>query len=155
MGAAASLGRLAKSSPLMIAGGVVAIVALYIVKRTADAVPDVVDAVTEAADAATGVAVGVATGNNTVTQTATNASGERVTAYEGTGILGTLGAATNAVSGGMLASGGEILSTWLFDRFGPKVDLTNRAAPPAGTITTRPMGEQTTTYQTGAAGWRY
>ena len=58
---------------------------------------------------------GVLTGNNTLTQTATNAAGERVTAYEGAGVLGTLGAATNAASGGTLASFGEWLGGTVYE----------------------------------------
>jgi hypothetical protein len=51
----------------------------------------------------------VASGNNAVTRNQVDASGEKVTAYEGAGILGTLGAAFNSVSGGTLAS----LGSWL------------------------------------------
>jgi hypothetical protein len=47
-------------------------------------------------------------------------SGEKVTAYEGKGLPGTLGAAANTVSGGTLASIGEKVGGWVFDIFGPK-----------------------------------
>lgn len=50
---------------------------------------------------------GIFSGNNSVTKNATNASGATVTAYEGKGFIGTLGAATNTATGGALASLGE------------------------------------------------
>jgi len=52
----------------------------------------------KAVGAAVDTAAGLATGNNALT---------RGTAYEGAGVLGTLGAATNAASGGVLARVGE------------------------------------------------
>lgn len=52
---------------------------------------------------------GLITGNNAITRSATNAAGEPVTAYQGAGVIGTIGAATNAASGGFLASLGEWL----------------------------------------------
>jgi hypothetical protein len=58
---------------------------------------------------------GVVTGDNALTQNATNAEGERTTAYEGAGIVGTAGAAANAASGGYLASWGESLGSWVYD----------------------------------------
>jgi len=57
----------------------------------------------------------IATGNNALTQNQTDASGNTVTAYQGAGIAGTLGAAANSVSGGTLASAGEALGGWLYD----------------------------------------
>lgn len=66
-------------------------------------------------------AAGLVTGNNAITQNQTNAGGETVTAYQNAGILGTLGAVANSASGGILASAGESLGGWLFDKFGPKV----------------------------------
>lgn len=69
-------------------------------------------------------AAGLLSGNNPLTQNATNAAGQSVTAYQGAGPLGTLGAATNAASGGWLASAGQ----WI----GGKVyDLTNSTPAPA------------------------
>lgn len=84
--------------PLAIGAAVILGVVYFIVKKTLGAAVD--------------TAAGALTGNNAITKNATNASGERVTAYEGAGILGTLGAATNAVSGGTLASLGEKISSW-------------------------------------------
>jgi hypothetical protein len=58
---------------------------------------------------------GLVTGHNAITENATNAEGEAVTAYEGAGIVGTVGATANAASGGRLASWGESLGSWVFD----------------------------------------
>ncbi len=58
---------------------------------------------------------GLVTGNNGITQSATNAAGRPVTAYQGAGVVGTIGAATNAASGGVLASMGEALGNWFYD----------------------------------------
>lgn len=65
-------------------------------------------------------ASGIISGNNVVTQNQTNASGEKVTAYEGKGVLGTIGATANTVSGGALASLGQKIGSGLFSIFGPK-----------------------------------
>lgn len=78
-------------------------------------------------------AAGVLTGDNAITKNATNASGERVTAYEGAGIFGTLGAATNAVSGGTLASLGEKISSW-FEPGEKSENLYYRVLFPDGTF---------------------
>lgn len=69
---------------------VVALGAAWVIKRSAGAIVD--------------TAGGILTGDNALTQNATDFQGARVTAYEGAGPLGTLGAATNAASGGILAS---------------------------------------------------
>jgi hypothetical protein len=82
--------------------------AAYLLKKAAS-VPDAVG--------------GIFTGNNAITKNATNAAGEKVTAYEGAGILGTLGAATNAVSGGTLASLGQAIG-------GAVADLRDAIRPP-------------------------
>jgi hypothetical protein len=52
---------------------------------------------------------GLVSGNNALTQNQTDASGNQVTAYQGAGAAGTLGAAANSASGGLLASIGEWL----------------------------------------------
>jgi len=101
---------LGKQSPLMLAAGVVLVVgALY--WFTKKAVADVAAVGSAAAE----TIASVATGDNAITRAATNAEGVPVSAYEGAGILGTLGAATNAVSGGVLASTGEGLGGWVYD----------------------------------------
>jgi hypothetical protein len=87
-------------------GAVLLVVALvaFVAWRVVKAAPEVAKA-----------AGGLVTGDNAVTQSATNAQGEHVSAYEGQGIAGTLGAAANAASGGHLASWGEDLGSWFYD----------------------------------------
>lgn len=63
---------------------------------------------------------GLVTGNNAITQNQTNLSGEKTAAYEGKGVAGTVGAATNAVSGGLFATIGEKIGGGLFSIFGAK-----------------------------------
>lgn len=63
---------------------------------------------------------GLISGNNPITESATNVSGEKVTAYQGSGVAGTLGATANAISGGVLASVGQKIGGTLFSIFGPK-----------------------------------
>lgn len=75
-------------------------------------------------------AAGIASGNNSLTQNQTDLSGEKTTAYEGKGVIGTLGAGFNTLSGGTLASLGETLGSWAFDAFGPKVYLNPDAKGP-------------------------
>lgn len=65
----------------------------------------------EALDAA----AGLVTGDNAITKNQTNLSGEKLTDYEGKGVLGTLGAAANSISGGSLASLGQWLGGKTFD----------------------------------------
>lgn len=57
----------------------------------------------------------LASGDNALTQNAENAAGEKVTAYEGHGIPGTLGAAANWASGGRFASAGEWMGGNAYD----------------------------------------
>lgn len=115
---------LSKQSPMMLAGaGVLVIGVVYLLAR--QTVKDVVGA----AGAVGQAGVGLVTGNNAITQNQTNFDGEATSAYEGKGIFGTLGGATNAVLGGAPASIGESLGGWLFDIFGPKYDPNAPAAP--------------------------
>lgn len=155
MGAAVKLEKLAENQPLLLGAAVLAVVVIYMVNKTAKAgaqlVGDVADSIVEGVATTVDVAGGVLTGNNALTESAKTADGERTTAYEGAGVVGTIGAATNAVSGGVLASVGESIGATLFDWFGPKVDLTNRAAPAAGTITTKVGAGQARGYTTGGA----
>lgn len=65
-------------------------------------------------DAAKGAA-GFVSGDNVVTQHQTNYAGETVDAYQGKGVLGTLGGAANSASGGAFASFGEWISGTFFD----------------------------------------
>lgn len=91
----AALNNLSKQNPLLLAVGVVVVVgAVYYLARKS--IKDVADA-----------AGGVLSGNNALTQD---------TAYEGAGLLGTLGAGTNAVLGGVPSLIGE----WLGGVFAPE-----------------------------------
>lgn len=73
---------------------------------------------------------GLLSGDNALTRNATDASGNPVTAYQGAGVVGSLGAAANAASGGYFASAGDWVGGRLFDLFGPSVpDIT---APTGG-----------------------
>ncbi len=53
---------------------------------------------------------GVVSGNNAITQNTWDWGGNPVTAYQGKGIAGTLGAATNTASGGLFSSIGDWIS---------------------------------------------
>jgi hypothetical protein len=70
---------------------------------------------------ATQVAKGIVTNDNALTRSATDANGNAVTAYKETTVpvVGTLGAAANAASGGYLASFGEWLGNTTFDVLHP------------------------------------
>ena len=58
---------------------------------------------------------GLVTGEGALTRNATDAAGRPVAAYRGAGVLGTVGAATNAASGGVLASVGNWLGGAAYD----------------------------------------
>ena len=87
----------------------------------------------DAINAATDVAAGIVTGDNALTQNATDASGAPVSAYQGAGIVGTVGAATNAASGGTLASIGSWIGITTYDLFhpAPAADTTPSASQTA------------------------
>lgn len=82
-------------------------------------------------------APGLISGNNAITQSATNAAGQPTTAYQGAGIVGTLGAATNAASGGVLASVGEWLGSTVYDWTHTS---TSSDEPQQGSAGTQPSG---------------
>ncbi len=88
------LAKSAAAQPIQFALGVaiVGVVAYFLVKR--------------AAGVAAETAVGVVTGDNALT---------RGTPYQDAGVLGTLGAAANAASGGHLQSIGEAIGGWVYD----------------------------------------
>lgn len=65
-------------------------------------------------DAGAAVA-GIVTGDNFITQNQHDWSGEKVTAYQDKGVLGTVGAAANSASGGAFASWGSSLGGWIYD----------------------------------------
>ncbi len=99
---------LSKQSPLVLAGAAILVGgAIYLLAR-------------HTFKAAAEAAGGVLSGNNTITQNTHNLAGETTSAYEDKGLLGTLGAATNTVLGGIPATIGETLGGWAFDVFGPK-----------------------------------
>lgn len=95
---------------LLLAGAVVLVVVYFIGKS-------ILSAGVNAAGAAASAAGGLVTGNNALTNG---------TEYQGTGVLGTLGAATNDASGGFFS--------WLGDKIGGGLaDLTQPEAPTAAT----------------------
>lgn len=102
----------ALDNPIQLALGIVLIlgVVYYLGKKT---IKDTADTVAS-----------IATGDNAVTRNQTNASGEKTDAYVGKGVIGTLGAGANSVSGGLLASVGETLGGWAFDLFGTSYNPT-------------------------------
>lgn len=61
------------------------------------------------------VAGGIVTGNNALTRAARDADGRPTTAYQGAGVVGTVGAAANAASGGYLATFGSWLGGKAYD----------------------------------------
>jgi hypothetical protein len=77
--------------------GAVVVGVLYLIAR---------QAIKDTAIVAAETAAGVVTGNNVLT---------RGTPYAGAGVLGTMGAAANAASGGVLQSWGESLGGWFYD----------------------------------------
>lgn len=66
-----------------------------------------------------GIGKGLITGDNALTRNARDADGNAVTAYRDVPVVGTLGAAANAVSGGYLASLGSWIGTSLYDAMYP------------------------------------
>ena len=100
---AAVIGYLGKQNPLMLAGGAALLigVAYFLARKT---VKDTVN-----------LGAGLVSGNNAITQHQTNAAGEKTAAYQGAGVVGTIGAATNSASGGVFASIGESIGGWLYD----------------------------------------
>lgn len=69
---------------------------------------------------------GLITGDNALTKNAKDAQGRPVD-YSGAGVVGTVGAAANAASGGWLASAGEWIGSKLADLAHP--ELTNANLP--------------------------
>lgn len=56
-----------------------------------------------------------AVGGTSDLQTSTNLDGSPRTAYQGKGLIGTLGAQTNNLTGGALSSLGEEIGGWFYD----------------------------------------
>lgn len=65
---------------------------------------------------------GLVSGNNAITQNQTDGAGQPVTAYQGAGVAGTLGAAANSASGGYFASIGEWIGGKAADLLQPAYD---------------------------------
>lgn len=106
-------------------------------------------AVKGAASAAVNAGAGLLTGNNAITQNQTDASGNPVTAYQGAGVAGTLGAAANSVSGGTLASFGDWIGGKVYDLFNGS---TTPAASSSGQTSTA-NASGTTPSQSNWSGW--
>ena len=83
---------------------------------------------------------GLVSGDNAITNNQTNASGEKTIAYVGAGVLGTLGAAANTASGGVLASVGEWLGGKVYDL---THDEPGEPVNPINPWATTPIGAQT------------
>lgn len=94
----------AEGTVLLVAGGIALLAVLYVLRK----------------------APGVLSGKNSLTANATNADGSPQTAYYGAGPLGTVGAATNAASGGYLSSFGD----WLGGIPGDVADYFHPVNPP-------------------------
>lgn len=90
-----AIAYLNKQNPLLLAGGVALIIGVvyYLARKT------VSDVVTGAG--------GLVSGNNAITESAKDFDGNVVDAYQGKGVLGTLGATVNAITGGAAASVGS------------------------------------------------
>jgi hypothetical protein len=85
---------------------------------------------------------GIVSGDNKLTQNQTNAAGEKTTAYQGAGIAGTVGAATNTASGGALASVGEAIGGWWASVTGADKDAEIAAMLKGGTIGAQQTAQQ-------------
>lgn len=102
--------KIAKEAEIVVAVGAVGLVAFF-----AYEIVQLLRTTTKAAEEVGKQAVGLVTGDNFITQNQHTLDGEEETAYQGKGVLGTLGAATNSVSGGGFASIGESVGGWIFD----------------------------------------
>lgn len=71
---------------------------------------------------------GIWSGDNELTRNAKNAAGQNVTAYQGAGVLGTVGAAANAGLGGTPATFGQWLGSTVADWVHPELTDANRIA---------------------------
>lgn len=92
------LNNLTRQNPIMLAGGALLIVAgFYFIGRKA---------ISDTTEAVAGTIGGVVSGNNKLTEE---------TPYEGAGVLGTVGAATNTLLGGVPRKAGEALGGWIYN----------------------------------------
>ncbi len=56
-----------------------------------------------------------AVGGTSDAQASTNLDGSQQSAYEGKGVIGSLGATTNNLTGGALSSAGDAIGGWIYD----------------------------------------
>ena len=137
MPAKASVLKFASSEPIELAIllGVGALAIWFVLRSVRSAAGAAVDTATAAVNGVVGAGVGIATGNNVVTAG---------TPYEGTGIFGTLGAATNDVLGGAPQSFGEYLGGKFADWFQSTDDASSSSNQGASN---NPYGATSTSYQ--------
>lgn len=102
--------KIAKEAEIVVAVGAVGLVAFF-----AYEIVQLLRTTAAAAEEVGKQTVGLVTGDNVITQNQHNFDGTAQTAYQGAGIAGTLGAATNSVSGGALSSVGEYIGGKIFD----------------------------------------
>jgi hypothetical protein len=91
-----------KTETLAIVAAIGIVTALIVAQRAAAGLANAGGAVVD-------YGAGLMTGNNGIT------AGARTTAYQGAGVLGTLGAATDAIFGGLLSQAGETIGGWAYD----------------------------------------
>jgi hypothetical protein len=91
-----------KTETIAIVAAIGIVTAVIVAQRAAAAISSSAGAVVDYGS-------GLVTGNNGITSTA------RTTAYQGAGVFGTLGAATDAMFGGMLSQAGETIGGWVYD----------------------------------------
>lgn len=91
-------------APYLIAGA--AVLAALLINRAG---AGLVAGVKDGAGAVVDMADGLLTGDNAIT------TGARTDAYQGAGIIGTLGAGTDRVLGGVPSRIGETLGGWIYD----------------------------------------
>jgi len=98
------------------------------------------------ASAGADVVGGTLSGNNAITQGARDWNGNPVDAYQGHGVLGTLGAGANAVSGGAFSSIGDWIGGKIADltqSYDPNAVPPDRATPQKTTTVSSPVAPQT------------
>lgn len=114
----------AEGTVLLVAGGIALLAVLYVLRKAPAAV------------------AGAVTGKNALTQNATNADGSAQAGYYGMGPAGTIGAATNAASGGYLSTFGD----WLGGIPGDVADFFHPANPPTAAQQAAEDAPTTSTY---------
>lgn len=110
--------------------GLLALLAWRASKAVSGVAGEAWDTATAGVGYAWDTASGLATGDNALVHNATNADGQRVDAYEGWGAAGTLGAATNAASGGWFSTFGEYLGGFFYRGLHPETETAPTARVP-------------------------